>query len=63
MRKTVAQIFEEIGLDREGVIAAVAGVARPPPPERTKPRDKPRPICKVCKKPINALNCAPIRYK
>jgi hypothetical protein len=59
-RKTDAQIFEEIGLTRESVIAAAAGV-RLPPKVREKDREKPRLICLVCKKPINALNCQPCR--
>lgn len=62
MRKTNEQIFEEIGLTREGVIAAAAG-REPPKPERVEPRIVPRRLCPVCKKPINALNCAPIHYK
>ena len=58
---TAEQILASLGLTRETVAALAAGK---PPPVRIRPLDpRPRPICLVCGKPINAIDCAPVIFR
>ena len=59
-RRSPARLLAEIGLTEAEVEATAAG-RRLPAKVRDKPRDKPRLPCPVCRKPINAVNCAPVK--
>lgn len=61
-RRSPARLLAEIGLTQEEIEATAAG-RRLPAKVRTKPREKPRLLCPVCHKPINAVNCAPVHAK
>lgn len=61
MRKTNEQIFAEIELTRDEIIAIVRGDSFPQKPRLIARGKGVRPKCLVCAMPINRFNCKPFR--